>query len=311
MMDEATAASLALPAVAEPAEPLQPADYPLEQPVMEAEDEKTVPSASDAPAEQPDIINDASTVTNAMPSSMVHYCNHDQFKTDHEDPDVNIQPVTHDPNEPFRVVAEQQANSNHVNNDVPPVFLQHDQNPQPHAQETNHQHVAEATSVCKTDDPLLPTFTAGVSTEQYDVNANVPHRSDQNTQSPAPAGTNQVQDVAAYLISLGRQGDGTSSAIMNGFLPPPGDSGKIITAPTGKQYSMKPRDPKRDTSISFEEMQRLMRVYGPIKCLRNRTPKETGKALKIDSVKRKFYRWFPDFDSRQVSILESLYSLSV
>ena len=108
---------------------------------------------------------------------------------------------------------------------------------------------------------------------------------------------------------------------MNGFLPPPNDDGnnidihtndnaesssssssgnKIITTSTGKQYTMKPRDPKRDTSISFEEMQRLMRVYGPIKCLRNRTPKETGKALKIDSVKRKFYRWFPDFDSRRV-----------
>lgn len=31
---------------------------------------------------------------------------------------------------------------------------------------------------------------------------------------------------------------------------------------TATKYTMKPKDPKRDTSIPFEEMQRLMRVYG-------------------------------------------------
>eukprot|EP00585_Thalassiosira_rotula_P012733 CAMPEP_0196129624 /NCGR_PEP_ID=MMETSP0910-20130528/246_1 /TAXON_ID=49265 /ORGANISM="Thalassiosira rotula, Strain GSO102" /LENGTH=208 /DNA_ID=CAMNT_0041388757 /DNA_START=99 /DNA_END=725 /DNA_ORIENTATION=- len=57
---------------------------------------------------------------------------------------------------------------------------------------------------------------------------------------------------------------------------------------------------KRDPAISFEEMKRLMRVYGPTKCLRNRTPKESGKYTKNASVKRKFYRWFPDFHKRFV-----------
>ena len=46
------------------------------------------------------------------------------------------------------------------------------------------------------------------------------------------------------------------------------------------------------------EMKRLMRVYGSLKCLRNRTPKDPDKAAKVESVKRKFYRWFPDLDER-------------
>jgi len=45
-------------------------------------------------------------------------------------------------------------------------------------------------------------------------------------------------------------------------------------------------------------MKRLMRVYGSLKCLRNRTPKDPDKAAKVESVKRKFYRWFPDLDQR-------------
>lgn len=63
---------------------------------------------------------------------------------------------------------------------------------------------------------------------------------------------------------------------------------------------MKPKDPKRDTSVSFEEMKRLMRVYGPIKALRNRASKDTGKGTKPESIRRKFYRWFPDFNERFV-----------
>ena len=64
------------------------------------------------------------------------------------------------------------------------------------------------------------------------------------------------------------------------------------------KYNMKPKDPKRDTSVSFDEMKRLMRVYGSLKCLRNRTPKDSGKTVKLESIKRKFYRWFPDFEER-------------
>mmetsp|Transcript_34756 Transcript_34756/g.74030 ORF Transcript_34756/g.74030 Transcript_34756/m.74030 type:complete len:181 (+) Transcript_34756:133-675(+) len=67
-----------------------------------------------------------------------------------------------------------------------------------------------------------------------------------------------------------------------------------------RKYTKKPRDPKRDTSVSFQEMNRLMRVYGPIKCLRNRSSKESGKTVKPESIRRKFYRWFPDFNERFV-----------
>ena len=53
------------------------------------------------------------------------------------------------------------------------------------------------------------------------------------------------------------------------------------------KYNMKQKDPKRDTTVSFDEMTRLMRVYGSLKCLRNRTPKDSGKTVKLDSIKRK------------------------
>eukprot|EP01082_Thalassiosira_pseudonana_P001772 g694.t1 g694 contig10:548545-549093(+) len=60
--------------------------------------------------------------------------------------------------------------------------------------------------------------------------------------------------------------------------------------------SAKQKDSKRDT-VPFHEMERLMKVYGPTKCLRNRS-KTTEKEPKADSVRRKFYRWFPDFEER-------------
>ena len=41
-------------------------------------------------------------------------------------------------------------------------------------------------------------------------------------------------------------------------------------------------------------------MYGPLKCLRNRTPVDSGRTAKPDSIKRKFYRWFPDLDERFV-----------
>lgn len=73
---------------------------------------------------------------------------------------------------------------------------------------------------------------------------------------------------------------------------------KVAAHADSCKKNVKPRDPKRDTSVSFEEMKRLMRVYGPIKALRNRKPKDTGKAAKPESIRRKFYRWFPDFNER-------------
>jgi hypothetical protein len=56
------------------------------------------------------------------------------------------------------------------------------------------------------------------------------------------------------------------------------------------------RSKKEDTSVTFEEMTRLMNTYGPIKCLRNRTNKNADKEIKAASILRKFYRWFPDFE---------------
>ncbi|KAL7543234.1 hypothetical protein ACHAXR_012518 [Thalassiosira sp. AJA248-18] len=82
----------------------------------------------------------------------------------------------------------------------------------------------------------------------------------------------------------------------------------VAQAPTGKRkYTKKARDPKRDTSVSFNEMNRLMTVYGPIKCLRNRSSKEPGGAAKPDSIRRKFYRWFPKFNERFTKNSEGYY----
>ncbi|KAL3775254.1 hypothetical protein HJC23_004108 [Cyclotella cryptica] len=120
-----------------------------------------------------------------------------------------------------------------------------------------------------------------------------------------------VQDAAMSLVSLGRVSPvDVNPACVSVTSPPPlppsannidanvESSPPLKKSKSGSKYSVKPRDPKRDTGIPLSEMQRLMRVYGPIKCLRNRTPKESGKDLKQDSIKRKFYRWFPDFDTR-------------
>ncbi|KAL7543236.1 hypothetical protein ACHAXR_012520 [Thalassiosira sp. AJA248-18] len=73
------------------------------------------------------------------------------------------------------------------------------------------------------------------------------------------------------------------------------------------KYNVKPKDPKRDTSVPFDEMKRLMRVYGSLKCLRNRTPVDSGRSAKVESIKRKFYRWFPDLEERFVCTPEGWY----
>jgi len=82
---------------------------------------------------------------------------------------------------------------------------------------------------------------------------------------------------------------------------------KTKTTPTTKKMSKtaaatkkKTRKVKKDRGIPFEEMRRLMVTYGSIKCLRKRQNKSASKddCTKIDSVKRKFYRWFPDLDER-------------
>ena len=78
------------------------------------------------------------------------------------------------------------------------------------------------------------------------------------------------------------------------------------TIPTAKKVTKtaaakkKKRTAKKDRGIPFEEMRRLMTTYGSIKCLRKRQKKSASEddCTKIDSVKRKFYRWFPDLDER-------------
>jgi len=79
-------------------------------------------------------------------------------------------------------------------------------------------------------------------------------------------------------------------------------------------HSKKATKDKKTTvaSIHYEEMERLMNVYGSIKALRNRGPKPSnkveeneegegnGQLVKRESIKRKFYRWFPDLEERFV-----------
>ena len=67
------------------------------------------------------------------------------------------------------------------------------------------------------------------------------------------------------------------------------------------------RNQRNDRGVSFDEMRRLMRVYGPIKCLRKRQSAKGGEDnTKADSVKRKFYRWFPDLDDRSFYLVSVL-----
>ncbi|KAL3808675.1 hypothetical protein ACHAXA_009228 [Cyclostephanos tholiformis] len=54
----------------------------------------------------------------------------------------------------------------------------------------------------------------------------------------------------------------------------------------------------KKATVSFPEMLRLMKTYGSIKCLRNHQKKGDNINAKEDSIRRKFYRWFPDLDER-------------
>jgi hypothetical protein len=61
------------------------------------------------------------------------------------------------------------------------------------------------------------------------------------------------------------------------------------------------RTKRTDRGVTFEEMLRLMRIYGSVKCLRKRQNPDDSEVYtktRIESVKRKFYRWFPDLDER-------------
>lgn len=69
---------------------------------------------------------------------------------------------------------------------------------------------------------------------------------------------------------------------------------KSPTTPTKKVKAAR----RTGGGIPIDEMRRLMRVYGSTKCLRKRQKGGEEKNAKADSVKRKFYRWFPDLDER-------------
>mmetsp|Transcript_4592 Transcript_4592/g.9904 ORF Transcript_4592/g.9904 Transcript_4592/m.9904 type:complete len:365 (+) Transcript_4592:143-1237(+) len=66
-------------------------------------------------------------------------------------------------------------------------------------------------------------------------------------------------------------------------------------APAKKTKRIAPKH----TKVPFEEMCRLMKVYGSTKCLRKRNSPDGGAGCtRAESIKRKFYRWFPDLDER-------------
>lgn len=80
-------------------------------------------------------------------------------------------------------------------------------------------------------------------------------------------------------------------------MPPP-------RPPVQRNYTQRTKTRSTRSFVPFEEMQRLMQEYGPIKTQRKSKscPDECGTAgnAKIESVRRKFYRWFPDFEERFV-----------
>jgi hypothetical protein len=65
----------------------------------------------------------------------------------------------------------------------------------------------------------------------------------------------------------------------------------------------------KKSTVAFSEMLRLMNTYGSVKCLRNHHKKKGDDInnAKDDSVRRKFYRWFPDLDERFERNHEGLY----
>ena len=65
----------------------------------------------------------------------------------------------------------------------------------------------------------------------------------------------------------------------------------------------------KKSTVAFSEMLRLMNTYGSVKCLRNHHKKKGDDInnAKDDSVRRKFYRWFPDLVERFERNHEGLY----
>ena len=112
----------------------------------------------------------------------------------------------------------------------------------------------------------------------------------------------EEKDVALFMCRLG---SGTLDTSTTAVIVTDAESSidtqvKDTNIQERRKYRKQIKDPKRDTSVTFDEMNRLMKVYGPIKYLRTNLSRPSSKVPKPESVKRRFYRWFPDFSNRFV-----------
>lgn len=131
------------------------------------------------------------------------------------------------------------------------------------------------------------------------------------SQTPNPSVATSSNVSSLHMAALEAQPGNTISKTTTA--PPPAAVNKSIHLDISARRSRKndakhrKRSKNEDTSITFEEMQRLMSVYGPMKCIRNRSSADSGKGIKAASILRKFYRWFPDFEDRFVKTAEGCY----
>jgi hypothetical protein len=78
--------------------------------------------------------------------------------------------------------------------------------------------------------------------------------------------------------------------------------------PQQRPQCSRPKETKRkyrtkQKSVPLKEMQRLMKEYGPTVVPRKFKPQDD---LQTESLKRKFYRWFPDLEERFVASADGL-----
>lgn len=112
------------------------------------------------------------------------------------------------------------------------------------------------------------------------------HSSSSSPPSPAPPRVSPVPPAPA------------AQAVAE--ISPPAQNARVSGSVKGTKA------PMQNGTVAIDEMIRLMRVYGPIKSIRVRTTDPKG--TKLMSIKRKFYRWFPDFSERFVQTPEGWYT---
>ena len=145
--------------------------------------------------------------------------------------------------------------------------------------------------------PPSPTMDDAINQQEVPRDIDIEHPSlveDRPLSRISDSSSGSSIDAQPPTIVSTASSNGVDKPIVVAPPPPTIVSPERKISPRKKRSSTSKRDPR----VSFEEMKRVMRVYGPIKCLRNRTPKDSGKITKVLSVKRKFYRWFPDFHER-------------